>query len=47
MKETHEVPEELNRMVDKVLAYRPQPKSKGAKKRKRMKKKIEKQREPT
>ena len=47
MKDAHEVPEELNRMVDKVLAYRPKPKSKGAKKRKRMKKKIEKQREPT
>ena len=47
MKDTHEVPEELNRMVDKVLAYRPKPKSKGAKKRKRMKKEIEKQREPT
>ena len=47
MNDTHEVPEELNRMVDKVLAYRPKPKSKGAKKRKRMKKKIEKQREPT
>jgi hypothetical protein len=47
MKDAPEVPEELNRMVDKVLAYRPKPKSKGAKKRKRMKKKIEKQREPT
>jgi hypothetical protein len=47
MKDTHEVPDELNRIVDKVLAYRPKPKSKGAKKRKRMKKKIEKQREPT
>ena len=47
MKDTHEVPEELNAIVDKVLAYRPKPKSKGAKKRKRMKKKIEKQREPT
>jgi len=47
MKDTHEVPEELNAIVDKVLAYRPKPKSKGARKRKRMKKKIEKQREPT
>jgi hypothetical protein len=47
MKDAHEVPEELNAIVDKVLAYRPKPKSKGAKKRKRLKKKIEKQREPT
>jgi hypothetical protein len=42
-----DVPEALNRIVDKVLAYRPKPKTKAAKKRKRMKKKIEKQREPT
>jgi hypothetical protein len=27
------VPEELDRIVDKVLAYRPKPKSKAAKKR--------------
>jgi len=44
---TPDTPDALNRMVDIVLAYRPKPKSKGAKKRKRMKKKIEKQREPT
>jgi len=31
-----DVPEELNRIVDKVLAYRPKPKSKAAKKRKRL-----------
>ena len=42
-----DAPEVLNTIVDKVLAYRPKPKTKGAKKRKRMKKKIEKQREPT
>lgn len=28
-----QIPEELNRVVDKVLAYRPKPKSKAAKKR--------------
>ena len=42
-----DAPEVLNAIVDKVLAYRPKPKSKGAKKRKRMKKNIERQREPT
>jgi hypothetical protein len=47
MKDTHDIPGELNQIVDKVLAYRPKPKSKGAKKRTRKKKKIEKQREPT
>jgi hypothetical protein len=35
-----DVPEILNRAVDKVLAYRPKPKSKAAKKRKRMKAKM-------
>ena len=47
MKDTHEVPEELNQIVDKVLAYRPKPKSKGAKKRTRKKKALEKQAKPT
>ena len=28
-------PKDLNRIVDKVLAYKPKPKSKAAKKRKR------------
>jgi len=39
MKET---PEIINRMVDVVLAYRPKPKSKGAKKRKRKQTALEK-----
>jgi hypothetical protein len=43
---TPEVPDELNRIVDKVLAYRPKPKTKAAKKRKRKQKKIEKQSKP-
>jgi hypothetical protein len=47
MKDKPEVPDALNRIVDKVLAYRPKPKSKGAKKRTRKKKVLEKQREPT
>jgi hypothetical protein len=38
-----DVPEELNRMVDKVLAYRPKPVSKAAKRRKRLQKKNEKE----
>lgn len=42
-----EAPEILNRMVDLVLAYRPKPKSKGAKKRVRKKKALEKQAKPT
>jgi hypothetical protein len=37
-----DIPEELNRIVDKVLAYRPKPVTKAAKKRKRLQKKIEK-----
>jgi hypothetical protein len=37
------VPEILNTITDVVLAYRPKPKSKGAKKRKRLKNKIEKE----
>jgi len=39
----NKVPEELHKIVDKVLAYRPKPVSKGAKKRKRLEKKIEKE----
>ena len=35
-----DAPEILNRIVDKVLAYRPKPKSKAAKKRTRRKKKL-------
>jgi hypothetical protein len=35
-------PEILDRIVDKVLAYHPKPKSKGAKKRKRAMEKKEK-----
>jgi hypothetical protein len=34
-------------MVDVVLAYRPKPKSKAAKKRVRQKKKLEKEAKPT
>lgn len=34
-------PEILNRIVDRVLAYKPKPKSKPAKKRARARKKIE------
>jgi hypothetical protein len=45
--DTPEVPDDLNRIVDKVLAYRPKPKSKGAKKRVRKKKKLEKKDKPT
>jgi hypothetical protein len=41
-----DVPEALNAITDKVLAYRPKPKSKGARKRKRLKAKIEKQAKP-
>jgi hypothetical protein len=41
-----DVPDDLNRIVDKVLAYRPKPKSKGAKKRTRKKKALEKQSKP-
>jgi hypothetical protein len=40
------VPEILNTITDVVLAYRPKPKSKGAKKRKRLKNKIEKEKRP-
>lgn len=37
-----DAPGELNKIVDKVLAYRPKPKSKAAKRRKRLKVKKEK-----
>jgi hypothetical protein len=40
------VPEILNTITDVVLAYRPRPKSKGAKKRERLKNKIEKEKRP-
>lgn len=36
-------PAALDRIVDKVLAYRPKPKSKPAKKRARVKKKIQRE----
>lgn len=36
-------PEVLDRIVDKVLAYRPKPKTKAAKKRKRAAKKKERE----
>lgn len=42
-----DVPDVLNRIVDKVLAYRPKPKTKAQKKRKRKKTKIEKEKKPT
>jgi hypothetical protein len=45
--QTLETPEILNRMVDLVLAYRPKPKSKAAKKRVRKKKALEKKAKPT
>jgi hypothetical protein len=47
MKDKPDVPDALHRIVDKVLAYRPKPKSKGAKKRTRKKKALEKQAKPT
>ena len=37
-----DVPESLNKMVDVVLAYKPKPKTKAAKKRKRLAVKKEK-----
>jgi hypothetical protein len=37
-----EVPEALNKITDIVLAYRPKPKTKAARKRHRAKKKAEK-----
>ena len=46
MKTPLETPEVLDRMTDLVLAYRPKPKSKAAKKRVRQKKLKEKQPKP-
>jgi hypothetical protein len=43
---TEGIPEVLNTITDVVLAYRPAPKSKAAKKRKRLKTKIEKEKRP-
>ena len=40
----HKIPHELHRIVDVVLAHKPKPKSKPAKKRARVRKKLEKQR---
>ena len=37
-----EIPDALNKIVDTVLAYRPKPKTKAARKRKRLKQEIEK-----
>jgi hypothetical protein len=37
---TTKPPEILDKIVDKVLAYRPKPKSKGAKKRKKLARKL-------
>jgi hypothetical protein len=37
-----ELPDALNKITDIVLAYRPKPKTKAARKRKRLKKKVEK-----
>jgi hypothetical protein len=42
-----DVPEILNTITDVVLAYRPKPKSKAAKKTKRLKTKIEKEKKLT
>ena len=46
MKDNPEIPDELNKIVDKVLAYRPKPKTKAAKKRKRKKTALEKKDKP-
>jgi hypothetical protein len=40
-----DVPPEIDRIVDVVLAYRPKPKTKAAKKRIRKKKREEKRKE--
>jgi len=42
MSEAPEPPKELDEFVDKVLAYRPKPKSDAAKARKRKAMKVEK-----
>jgi hypothetical protein len=41
-----DVPDSLNKIVDTVLAYRPKPKTKAAKKRKRLAVKKEKEAKP-
>ena len=38
-----DAPDELNKVVDRVLAYRPKPKTKAAQKRKRLKTRKEKE----
>jgi len=40
------VPEALNAITDVVLAYRPKPKTKAARKRTRLKTKLKKQTKP-
>jgi hypothetical protein len=40
-----EIPDALNKMVDIVLAYRPKPKTKAARKRKRAAKKQAKEKQ--
>jgi len=40
MSKPQDTPKELDAIVDMVLAYRPKPKSKPAKKRKRMQKRL-------
>ena len=45
MTDKPELPDGLNRVVDVVLAYRPKPKSKAAKKRTRKKTALEKQKD--
>ena len=44
MKKPQDTPKALDAMLDKVLAYRPKPKSKPARKRQRAKRKLEKAR---
>jgi len=41
-----DIPKILDTITDVVLAYRPKPKTKAAKKRKRLKTKIEKGKKP-
>ena len=42
----NDVPEELDKVVRVILAYRPKAKTKAAKKRKRLKVKLAKQNKP-
>lgn len=46
MKDTSDIPESLNKIVDIVLAYKPKPKTKAVKKRKRKKTALEKKANP-